>query len=375
MISIPSIKAFLFELNFESRHPSLFCQRLYALIAGCSFYHFDETSYEHYRPEEVPDYALERSYFKRQKRRVAIWKKIDAAFGLEKLEAAYEMFDDERSKHLFLLRILNNVYDRLLVRFPLFYSKQYQKLSKIAALADETEAVSLWNGLLTFMKYPLRKIGVDLTLWGGPDGIFIEFLLDQYSYKDIVSIEDGDNIIDGGACYGDTALHFATQTSGQIYSFEFMRENVELFHKNMELNPKYKDRVTLVERPLGARSDEKLYAVFNGPGTSISDKKTDGAVEFSSITIDDFVKENGVEKIDFIKFDIEGSEENALRGATETIRKFKPKLAICGYHKKDDLIVLPKLIKELLPEYSLYLDHHTINNTETVIYAAVKKKI
>lgn len=378
MISFKKIIRFFrgpdeFERAFEKEYPGNFYQRLYSLITSCSFYYLDDTD-AHYRPDDAPSFALERSHAKRLRRREAIWRDLDAAFGLKNLEASYELFDDDRSRHLFLLRILNNVYDTHLVRLPIFYSKQYHDLDKIAELSDPSEVVSLWHGLLRFTKFSLQKLGIDLTLWGGVDGIFIEFILDQYRYKNIVAIEDCDNVIDGGACYGDTALHFATKTSGKVYSFEFMPENIDLFNNNMSLNPKYKNRVTLVQRPLGSKSNQKMYAVFNGPGTSISDKPKNGAVELTSITIDDFVKENDIQKIDFIKLDIEGSEEAALKGAAETIKKFRPKLAICGYHKKDDLVVLPKLIKELLPDYCLYLDHYTINNTETVIYAAAKKK-
>jgi len=370
MISGRSIKNFLFEYNFENRFSSEFCQQLYAAITGCSFYYFKETT-NHYYPDTAPDYDFEPSRLKRLERRVEIWNKLDETFGLKDLEESYKLFEDNNSKRLFIMRILNNIDDQPLVRFPIFYSKQFQDVAKIALLADESKTIKPWYNVLKLVRFPLHKLGIDITLWGNPMGIFIEFMLDQYRYKDIVYIKDGDNVLDAGGCYGDTALHFASQTSGKIYTFEFIKENIEVFHMNMELNPKYKDRITLVERPLGNTSGEKLYAVFNGPGTSILDHKVEGALEYSSITIDDFVKENNFERIDFMKFDIEGSEENALKGASETIRKFKPKLAICGYHKKDDLVVLPKLMKKLVPEYSLYLDHHTINATETVIYAAV----
>jgi FkbM family methyltransferase len=72
-----------------------------------------------------------------------------------------------------------------------------------------------------------------------------------------------------------------------------------------------------------------------------------------------------------IKMDIEGAEYEALIGAEETIRKYKPKLAISAYHLDDDLVRLPLLIREMVPEYKLYLRHHTDNYGETVIYAKV----
>ncbi len=67
--------------------------------------------------------------------------------------------------------------------------------------------------------------------------------------------------------------------------------------------------------------------------------------------------------------DIEGSELKALEGATETIRKYKPKLAICVYHKPEDIIEIPKKILELNPNYKLWLRHYSYVDTETVLYA------
>lgn len=75
------------------------------------------------------------------------------------------------------------------------------------------------------------------------------------------------------------------------------------------------------------------------------------------------------EEITFLKMDIEGSELNALKGAKLTIQMHKPKLAICVYHKPEDILVIPKYIKTLVPEYKFYLRHYSSYNTETVLYA------
>ena len=68
--------------------------------------------------------------------------------------------------------------------------------------------------------------------------------------------------------------------------------------------------------------------------------------------------------------DIEGAERDGLVGARKTIQQFRPKLAISIYHRKDDYIVLSQLIKEMVPDYKLYLAHHSIHLSETVLYAA-----
>lgn len=73
--------------------------------------------------------------------------------------------------------------------------------------------------------------------------------------------------------------------------------------------------------------------------------------------------------VTFIKMDIEGAEYNALLGAAETIKRYKPKLAICIYHKPSDRWELPMLILELNPSYRFYLDCYGVSGGEVVLYA------
>ena len=62
-------------------------------------------------------------------------------------------------------------------------------------------------------------------------------------------------------------------------------------------------------------------------------------------TIDDYVSENGIVRVDFIKADIEGAERDMLRGVVKILQRFKPKLSICTYHLKDDPEVLESIVK------------------------------
>ena len=59
--------------------------------------------------------------------------------------------------------------------------------------------------------------------------------------------------------------------------------------------------------------------------------------------------------IDYIKYDVEGSEREALLGSAHTIRTHAPRLLVSLYHRSEDLFALPELLNELNPEYSLYL--------------------
>lgn len=79
------------------------------------------------------------------------------------------------------------------------------------------------------------------------------------------------------------------------------------------------------------------------------------------------------EKCTILKMDIEGSELKALNGARKIITEQKPKLAICVYHRPDDLYMIPELIHDLVPEYRFKIRQHAYSPFETVLYATVTK--
>jgi hypothetical protein len=68
-------------------------------------------------------------------------------------------------------------------------------------------------------------------------------------------------------------------------------------------------------------------------------------------TLDNFVHQENIKKIDFIKVDIEGAERDMLKGAYNVLKEFAPKLALCTYHFPDDPEVLEGLIKDANPNY------------------------
>lgn len=60
----------------------------------------------------------------------------------------------------------------------------------------------------------------------------------------------------------------------------------------------------------------------------------------------------------------------SLEGATETIKKFKPKLAICVYHKDDDCKKIPEFILKCNPNYELHFGwHNQRDGWESILYA------
>lgn len=92
-------------------------------------------------------------------------------------------------------------------------------------------------------------------------------------------------------------------------------------------------------------------------------------MQVETLTIDDLLRNNGLERIDFIKMDIEGAELEALKGAETVIRRFRPKLAISIYHRLPDFWEIPQWIEGLGLGYRFHLRHFTIHAEETVLFA------
>jgi hypothetical protein len=74
---------------------------------------------------------------------------------------------------------------------------------------------------------------------------------------------------------------------------------------------------------------------------------SDVTIEVRTTTLDSFVHENNLQKVDFIKADI----DSMIMGAKRVLRDFAPKLAICTYHSPDDPRVLRELILDANPDY------------------------
>ena len=175
--------------------------------------------------------------------------------------------------------------------------------------------------------------------------------------------------VDAGVHTVHTIIDFIFFTKGQykkIYAFEPDAVSYSLLSKDIP----YIKNVVLTECGLSDNDGEVFFdARGNGSSEIIADEKN-AAGEVSKIKVvklDTFLQEVPT----FIKMDIEGAEYAALVGASETIKKHKPKLAISLYHKASDLIEIPLLLHNLVPEYKFYLKHHMTNNYETVLYAKI----
>jgi len=204
------------------------------------------------------------------------------------------------------------------------------------------------------------------TVQANPFELVGTFVVQQYSYGTIVQPKLGDIVFDIGAFVGDTALWFskAVGPQGRVYAFEPEPSNFEKLKANRERN-----KVTnVIPLQLALSENEGEMQITSGGGSSAI-TETAGDTSVKVTTVDKSVEANKLTRVDFIKMDVEGYELKVLAGARETIKTFKPSLALSAYHRGDDLIKLPKFLLQLNPNYKFYLRHCTSIWGETVLYA------
>lgn len=137
--------------------------------------------------------------------------------------------------------------------------------------------------------------------------------------------------IDGGGNVGLLAMALARfAPDGQIYSFEPGRENGAFLAANLEAN-----HITNVELvALGLWNEAQvlhLQSDEHHPGGAFVSETGDGfttAEEITTVRLDDWVAERGLDRLDLLKLDIEGAEPFALLGAAETVARFRPLLLV-----------------------------------------------
>ena len=180
--------------------------------------------------------------------------------------------------------------------------------------------------------------------------------------------------VDVGTCTGDSVENFLRAMTGsfrQIYAFEpgSQATAAEIRFKRLKsewgLEP---DRIKLEHMGIG-RNDGivRLHEAEFKENYSL-DMNMCGSIDSDAVQIvslDSYFKDK---EITFLKADIEGAEMDMLVGGRHTIMSQKPKIAICVYHRPDDLINIMHTLKSYVPEYRFYLRHHSSLAMETVLY-------
>lgn len=177
-----------------------------------------------------------------------------------------------------------------------------------------------------------------------------------YEYGN-VSLKKGDTVLDLGSNLG-LFSSVALAKGCVVHAFEPTPELIPLLEKTLSLTSK-KGEYTIWPYAVAEQEGEKSFCMYDGENGDLKLSKNslfekdgmDKSIIVKTISLDKFVSDNNIQKIDFIKADIEGAERYMLMGAKQVLRDFAPKLALCTYHLPDDPCVMENLILEANPHY------------------------
>ena len=185
----------------------------------------------------------------------------------------------------------------------------------------------------------------------------------QYFEPNLINYVNNEIFVDAGSFDFNSSIQLAKRckTLRKIYAFEPDRKNIETCRK--QINAFTECEVKLFEAGLWNCNDILNFNLYGGGGSCIVET---GNTQVQVVALDDVIEKDGVT---FIKMDIEGAELEALKGATKTIKRFRPKLAISLYHKPQDIIDIPEYLIDLNQGYKLFIRHYTNWTVDTILYA------
>lgn len=198
----------------------------------------------------------------------------------------------------------------------------------------------------------------------------------QYFDGNILNLKGIKNYIDIGTYTGDTIIQFCklNNTYENIWGFE---PDAELYQTANENLKGYRG-ITIVPSATsdfdGTMQVESQLGVMQTIDNQYSDSCFTGKT-FDVCKLDTYFAGCDLDGC-FVKMDIEGAELATLKGMEEFIVRNAPTLAICVYHKLEDIIEIPRLLDSynVRGGYKYYLRHYSDNQTETVLFAKMEDK-
>ena len=258
-------------------------------------------------------------------------------------------FASGREEVIEMITEINGRFDMLVPDMPVageayfdkdFYNSNYRKIKKAYDSLADGDSRSAFASLINYK------------LTGR-----LEYLLGCYSDTDSLYSLLGDKIevaVDAGAYNGDTVRELIRYRPGvkKIYAIEPDSRNYKKLRKYVDEGAPECDVV-----PINAAVySEDAQGSFSGSGnrnSSISSTTSyqNRAENISLVRIDGIADE----RIDYIKYDVEGAELDALIGSSGAIEKFHPDLLVSVYHRSEDIFEIVNYISQKYPFYSLFI--------------------
>ncbi|WP_462252898.1 FkbM family methyltransferase [Ferruginibacter sp.] len=191
-------------------------------------------------------------------------------------------------------------------------------------------------------------------------------------------IKENDTVIDIGGHIGLNAVLFAQLASkGKVYVFEPAPNTFKIIHETIKIN-NLQDRIIVNQQAVSSSKGQTSFYMadseFADNANSLVHHRLDKKlkkIDVVQTSIDDFITDNDITKVDFIKIDVEGAELDALKGAVNCLKNHKPKMTL-GLHptpikqKGDSLEEIYDLLWDC--KYVIKLDHKILDRKAFCTY-------
>ena len=260
-----------------------------------------------------------------------------------------------------------------------FGSSRPEVLDQVARIASERELyvpdVPVYgNNLFTRSFYEANKESIEAVSERLSDDASRECFSNYVDYKltgDISYLEKSESdpdsefallkeagcgcFVDLGAYYGDTLKRYLERLPC-LTSAVAVEPERHSFKKLEACAKELGSDIRCIHALVGKTTGAEKVSSSRGRGTrtlSASNVELKNTVDIDVITVDSLSLDN----VSFIKFDVEGSESDAIEGARETIQKYRPVMKIACYHRSEDVFAIVQKVLEIRDDYKIYMRH------------------
>lgn len=165
-------------------------------------------------------------------------------------------------------------------------------------------------------------------------------------------VQPGETVVDCGAHIGIFTVHALERGASRVVAIEPDSTNLECLRRNLSAGIAA-GRVIVVPKAVWNEETTLQFTVSDSSSARHSAVIRTGTktVGVPATTLDAIMREHGIERVDYLKMDIEGAERQALEGGKETLRRHRPRVMLDAYHLPDDPAVLPRLLRSAHPGY------------------------
>lgn len=260
-----------------------------------------------------------------------------------------------------------------------FGSSRPEVLDQVARIASERELyvpdVPVYgNNLFTRSFYEANRKSIEAVSERLSDDASRECFSNYVDYKltgDISYLEKSESdpdsefallakagcgcFVDLGAYYGDTLKRYLERLPC-LTSAVAVEPERHSFKKLEACAKELGSDIRCIHALVGKTTGTEKVSSSRGRGTralSASNVELKNTVDIDVITVDSLSLDN----VSFIKFDVEGSESDAIEGARETIQRYRPVMKIACYHRSEDVFAIVQKVLGIRDDYMIYMRH------------------